>query len=298
MAGYRDQVALLIQIIPEVEKVPVFALHGGTAINLFIRDMPRLSVDIDLTYINTEARETAMLNIRKGLATIKKNIEQNIPGVKVNFLEEQLKIQISKGGAVVKIEVNQGIRGLMNKTNELVLCERAQEDFDAFCSIQGVSLGQLYGGKICAALDRQHPRDLFDVHYMLENEGITNSIKEGFLFTLLSSARSMHDILFPNKLDQKATFENQFKGMTQEPFSYKNFEETRDRLLTSLHDSLTNEDKEFIVAFKNTTPNWDYLDFKKFPAVQWKLKNLLALKASNPKKHEELVSRLQKRLGI
>lgn len=297
MAGYRDQVALLIQIIPEVEKVPVFAMHGGTAINLFIRNMPRLSVDIDLTYINTEARETAMINIRKGLATIQKNIEQNIPGVKVNFLAEQLKIQISKGGAVVKIEVNQGIRGLMDNPNDLVLCERAQEDFDAFCSIQGVSLGQLYGGKICAALDRQHPRDLFDVHYMLENEGITNTIKKGFLFTLLSSARSMHDVLFPNKLDQQATFENQFKGMTQEPFSYKNFEETRNRLLTSLHDSLTKEDREFIVNFKNATPNWDYLDFKKFPAVQWKLENLLALKASNPKRHEKLVSRLQNKLG-
>ena len=123
MAGYKDQVALLIQIIPEVEKVPVFALHGGTAINLFIRDMPRLSVDIDLTYINTEARETAMLNIRKGLAAIQKNI----PGVKVNFLEEQLKVQISKGGAVVKIEVNQGIRGLMINMNELILCERARK---------------------------------------------------------------------------------------------------------------------------------------------------------------------------
>ncbi len=94
MAGYRDQVALLIQIIPEIEKVPVFALHGGTVINLFIRDMPRLSVDIDLTYINTEARETAMLAIRKGLTSIQKNIEQNIPGVKVNFLEEQLNAPI------------------------------------------------------------------------------------------------------------------------------------------------------------------------------------------------------------
>ncbi|MGM1057259.1 MAG: nucleotidyl transferase AbiEii/AbiGii toxin family protein [Bacteroidota bacterium] len=220
--------------------------------------------DIDLSYINTEARETAMLNIRKGLATIQKNIEQNIPGVKVNFLKVQLKIQISKGGAVVKIEVNQGIRGLMNNLNELILCERAQKDFDAFCSIQGVPLGQLYGGKICAALYRQHPRDLFDVHYMLENEGITKSIKEGFLFTLFSSGRSMQDILFPNKIDQRATFENQFKGMTLKSFTYSDFEITRNRLLSSLHDSLTKEDKEFILAFKNATPNWDYLDLKKF----------------------------------
>ncbi len=89
---------------------------------------------------------------------------------------------------------------VMENLNELILCKRVQEDFDAFCSIQWVSIGQLYGGKICAALDRQHPMDLFDLHYMLENEGITKSIKEGFLFTLLSSGRSMHDILFPNKL--------------------------------------------------------------------------------------------------
>ena len=86
--------------------------------------------------------------------------------------------------------------------------------------------------------------------------------------------------------------------MTQKSFSYSDFEFTRNRLLTSLHDSLTKEDKEFIVAFKNAIPIWDYLDFKKFPAIQWKLENLLALKASNLKRHEELDSRLQKRLGI
>lgn len=298
MAGYKDQVALLIKIIPEVEKVSQFALHGGTAINLFIRDMPRLSVDIDLTYLKIDDRPTAMANIIKGLASIQANITQNIPGVKVNFLEQQLKLQVSKGGAIVKIEVNQGIRGIMDSVSELVLCEKAQEDFDAFCTIQGVPLGQLYGGKICAALDRQHPRDLFDVHYILQNEGITQSIKEGFIFTLLSSGRSMHDILFPHKLDQRNTYENQFSGMTKEPFSYKDFERTRDQLLITLHDSLTTEDKEYVVAFKNVTPNWKHLNFKKFPAIQWKLRNLQNLKMSNPQKHSELVMRLQKKLGL
>lgn len=298
MAGYKDQVALLIQIIPEVEKVSQFALHGGTAINLFIRDMPRLSVDIDLTYVNLDNRSTAMTNIKNALDSIQTNIAQNLPGTKVNFLEQQLKLQVSKGGAVVKIEVNQGIRGLMDPVNELVLCEKAQEDFDAFCTIQGVSLGQLYGGKICAALDRQHPRDLFDVHYLMENEGITKSIKEGFLFTLLSSGRPLHDILFPHKLDQRDTFKNQFTGMTKESFSYSDFEQTRDRLITAIHGSLSVEDKEFIVAFKNATPNWKHLNFQKFPAIQWKLENIQNLKLSNPQKHSELVIRLQKKLGL
>lgn len=298
MARYKDQVALLIEIIPEVEKISQFALHGGTAINLFIRNMPRLSVDIDLTYINTDDRRTAMANIKKGLFSIQANIVQNIPGIKVNLLENQLKLQVSKGGAVVKIEANQGIRGVMDDLSELVLCEKAQEDFDAFCTIQGVPLGQLYGGKICAALDRQHPRDLFDVHYMLNNEGITRSIKEGFLFTLLSSGRSMYDILFPHKLDQRDTFENQFQGMTQEPFSYSDFEQTREQLLIQLHDSLTKEDKEFIASFKNATPNWEHLNFQRFPAIQWKLQNIEKLKTSNPQKHKELIVRLQEHLQV
>jgi len=76
MAGYRDQVHLLIQVIPEVEKETEFALHGGTAINLFIREMPRLSVDIDLTYILLDQRENAFWKIKKGLERIKSNIEK------------------------------------------------------------------------------------------------------------------------------------------------------------------------------------------------------------------------------
>ncbi len=298
MANYKDQVALLIEIIPQVEKVPIFALHGGTAINLFIRNMPRLSVDIDLTYIYTEDRKNALLKIKEGLITIHKNILDNIRGVKVNFQAAQLKLQISRAGAVVKIEVNQGIRGVMDKMDDLVLCDKAQEDFDAFCTIKGVPKGQLYGGKICAALDRQHPRDLFDVHYMLENEGITTEIKKGFLFTLLSSGRAMHDILFPNKIDQLDAFHNQFEGMTTEPFSYADFEKTRDRLLTSLKEQLSGDDRKFIVAFKNGTPNWDHLDFRKFPAIQWKLQNILQLKNSSTIKHEKMVSRLREKLEV
>ncbi len=46
---YRKQVELLVRTIPNVAEEKCFALKGGTAINLFIRNMPRLSVDIDLT---------------------------------------------------------------------------------------------------------------------------------------------------------------------------------------------------------------------------------------------------------
>lgn len=48
---YRAQMDLLLQVLPLVAKEESFALKGGTAINLFVRDMPRLSVDIDLTWL-------------------------------------------------------------------------------------------------------------------------------------------------------------------------------------------------------------------------------------------------------
>jgi predicted nucleic acid-binding OB-fold protein len=86
---------LLLQVLPEVAKETCFALHGGTAINLFIREMPRLSVDIDLTYIPIEDRSTSLKNIIEALSSIKTNIERVVPEVKITLKEEILKLQIT-----------------------------------------------------------------------------------------------------------------------------------------------------------------------------------------------------------
>jgi len=80
---YRAQVELLLQTIPYVAKEEIFALKGGTAINLFIRSLPRLSVDIDLTYIPNNDRETALSEISEGLGRIKADLEKSIPGISV-----------------------------------------------------------------------------------------------------------------------------------------------------------------------------------------------------------------------
>jgi predicted nucleotidyltransferase component of viral defense system len=57
---FKTQADLLLRVIPHIEKEKLFALKGGTAINLFVRDMPRLSVDIDLTYLPFDDRKTAV----------------------------------------------------------------------------------------------------------------------------------------------------------------------------------------------------------------------------------------------
>ena len=214
----------------------------------------------------------------------------------MNHQWEQLKLQVSNGKATIKLEVNQGIRGVIGSLNPMILCERAQEEFDAFCSIQGVPLGQLYGGKICAALDRQHPRDLFDVHYMLKHEGITEEIKKGFLFTLLSSQRPIRELLFPNKIDQKDAFNYQFQGMSNEVFEYGDFESTRETLIQEIHRSLTSIDKKFILDFKSGDPDWSHYNFQSFPAVQWKLGNIRKLKEKHSERYFEILSKLKEKL--
>lgn len=296
MEHYKKQVALLLSVLPEVTKEDCFALHGGTAINLFVRDMPRLSVDIDLTYIPLEDRETTFKNINVSLTTIKKNIEKHIFHTEVIHQKEDLKLQISNDKAQIKLEVNQGIRGLIGTAPKRTLCEKAQEEFDVFCAIKIVSLGQLYGGKICAALDRQHPRDLFDVKYLLEREGFTEEIKTGFMFALLSSKRPMQEMLFPHFIDQSLVLANQFEGMTEEEFSYEDFENTRSKLIETVHNQLSEQDRKFIISFEEVTPDWTIYDFEKYPAVQWKLQNLEKLKRNKPEKHGNGVRLLKEKL--
>lgn len=293
MANYKSQVSLLLNILPDVAKETCFALHGGTAINLFVREMPRLSVDIDLTYVPVENRETSFKNITGALERIKATIQAVVPNAKVIHKQAELKLQISNTQAQIKLEINQAMRGTIAPPIKMTLCEKAQEAFDAFCEIQVVPIGQLYGGKICAALDRQHPRDFFDVKYLLENEGFTEEVRTGFLFGLLSSNIPLHEMLTPNLLDQRSAMANQFEGMSEEEFTYEDFEARRSLLIKTIHENLTDTDKKFLLSFQNGTPDWSLLDFGDYPAVQWKLQNLQKLKEANPEKHREQLDLLE-----
>jgi predicted nucleotidyltransferase component of viral defense system len=293
---YRGQVSLLLDVLPEVAKDERFALHGGTAINLFVQNMPRISVDIDLTYKRIEDRELTLKNINEGLLDIKAAIDAIKPSARVVHQREKCKLQIEESGAQIKIEVNMVGRGIWGGTERRQLCPTAQEEFDAFCAIETVSLGQLYGGKICAALDRQQPRDLFDVKLLLGNEGFTDEIKHGFILSLVSSPRPIHEILDPRFQDQQQAFENQFVGMTEIPFTYADFKETRDELTRIVGQSMDSQDTEFLISMAEATPVWSAHPFQEFPAVRWKLQNLENLKAKNPEKFEEQKSALTKLL--
>ena len=155
-------------------------------------------------------------------------------------------------------------------------------------------LTQLYGGKIAAALSRQHPRDLFDVRYM---EYPIESCREGLIFCLLGSDRPLHESFAPNLIDQREAMQNQFVGMTNVPFSYKEFEETRTKLISDVRSLLTDKDKRFLVSFEMAQPKWsgcEFEYFKDYPSVQWKILNLQKLAKKNPKKLNEEAEKLQR----
>lgn len=288
----------MLDVLPEVANEECFALHGGTAINLFVRDMPRLSVDIDLTYIPIEDRQTSLANVRAALLRIKAKLERIVPNVRVTDRTDIGKLLVTAQGVDIKLEVNLVNRGAISPPATAVLCARSQEEFDAFCEILIVPTGQLYGGKICAALDRQHPRDLFDVKYLLENEGFSQDVKAGFILALLSSDRPIHELLNPTMLDQRSVFEKHFEGMTLEKFTYDEFEIIREKLVETVHLNLNNDDREFILSVKRLAPRWDIFDLEDFPSVKWKLQNIQKLYVVNEAKYAEQLARLEEVLKV
>ena len=299
---YRSQVELLLQTIPYVAKETIFALKGGTAINLFIRSMPRLSVDIDLTYISINDRETALSDISEGLGRIKADLEKSIPGISATAVSregEDAKINCQLRGAQIKIEVNTTTRGTINNPELLRVDKKVEESFGRFAAINVVSMAELYGGKICAALDRQHPRDLFDVRLLLDNEGLTEDIKTGFLVALISHMRPINELLNPTFINQRNAFDTQFSGMSDIPFTYEEFEKTREELISDIKAKLSVEERVFLVSFKEADSIWEYFSVKnanELPAILWKLQNIERLKQENSPKHLGLVNTLEKTL--
>lgn len=289
---YKRQVKLLLSVLPEIAKEDCFALHGGTAINLFVRNMPRLSIDIDLTYLPLEDFETSQKNINASLKRISQHLKKVRAEIRIHQDSDNCKLHINDKGVTVKVEVNLTARGSLHPPVQIELCERIQADFDVYVEIKTLTPGLLFGSKICAALDRQHPRDLFDVLYLLNEEGISDKVKEGFLFYLISHSRPIHELLSPNWQDQSSAIESQFSGMSNVDFTYSDYEKTRERLLNALMSKLTDVDKRFLLSVKNLEPDWSIYKFDVFPGIRWKLQNIEKLKETNPVKYRRMIEKL------
>lgn len=296
---YRRQVALLIRIMPMVYRIKDFAIHGGTAINLFYRNLERLSVDIDLTYIPLKGRDDSLREINTHLSKLKDEIELAVPGIKVIHKPKVWKLECFKDSTKIKLEVNGTKRGVIEPPVTIQLCEAARNTFHLNCYANIMSWSQLFGGKICAALSRQHPRDLFDCRGLTADE--FEAVKPGFILCLLGSDKPIVESLAPNPIDQSEAMENQFKGMTDVPFTYSDYEASRSNLISTVNNGLTEHDKLFLISFEEGNPDWTNCcagNLDAYPSVMWKLQNIIALKEKNPSKHKDGIDKLLKHFDM
>lgn len=277
----------------------MFCAQRGTAINLFVRNLPRLSVDIDLAYLPSAERQQALADVRLALqriaAAIVRGLPQSFATVQANR-DDELRVLVRSPTAQIKIEVSPVIRGTVHAPQERDVVALVEDEF-GFASIPVVSLPDLYGGKICAALDRQHPRDLFDVMLMLREEGLTREIFEGFLVYLISHRRPMGELLAPRWKPLAGIFQAEFAGMTREPVTLEQLEFTRQALLVAIQRQFSKQDAAFLLSLKRGKPDWSLLGLAgvdQLPAVQWKLRNITGMSED---KRDEALAKLGRVIG-
>ncbi|WP_439541392.1 nucleotidyl transferase AbiEii/AbiGii toxin family protein [Hyphomicrobium sp.] len=290
---YEEQVRLLVQIIPIVAEETSFALKGGTAINLFYRDMPRLSVDIDLTFLPVKDRAESLKDIDDALERIRGKIEGKLPKTRAQRIAGggggETRVLARRGGAEVKIETSPVTRGVVNDPAIRTVTAAVEERF-GFAETLVVSFEDLFGGKLHAALDRQHPRDLYDVKLLYENEGLTDALFKTFLVYIASSGRPPHELLKPTLAQLDAPYAAEFEGMTNVAVPLADLIATRARLLADIQVRLDEPARKFLLSLHDAEPEFSLIGLPQaadLPAVKWKLQNLERLKRENPDKHAE-----------
>lgn len=301
--AYFRQAELLLRVLPLIDREAVFALKGGTAINFFVRDLPRLSVDIDLTYLPLGERDYALREITSALARISGEVERRIPGTMI--VPNRLKgtdlwsgIWIHQGETTIKIEPNLVIRGSILQTERRTLSLKARQIFEFSMECRTLAEQELYAGKLCAALDRQHPRDLFDVHILFREGVFDDILRKAFIVYLISHSRPMVELLHPGLSDIRSVFETEFKDMAVEDVTCEELEETRKTLIAKIASDLTLPERQFILSIKEGNPLWELIGLEgaqNLPAVQWKLLNVRRMA---PVKHQRAVRKLRDYLGI
>lgn len=290
---YLDTARLLTQVAPLIFMDGTFALKGGTAINLFVRDMPRLSVDLDLIFPNHEPpRDQALQRINEAIRQSADRLNKR--GFQTHAVVAadagETKLLVRRGGIEVKIEVNFVMRGTVYPVRMASLTAKARETLLADLEIPVVSLEDMYGGKLVAAMDRQHPRDLFDVMQLFAHEGITPGIRRAFVVYLACHNRPVHEVLFPSLRDVGHDYERNFKGMTAEPVELAELLDVRNRMVRELQQSLDADERRFLLSLVANKPEWPLLGLahlEHLPGIRWKLHNLERLQKTNARKFTE-----------
>ncbi len=288
---YLSQVRLLLSVLPEIAREPAFALKGGTAINLFYRNLPRLSVDLDLTWVPVADRLSSLREVDHALDRITAAIKRRHSRIDTRRVAGggggDTRIIVIGERTQVKIETSPVTRGTVYPPRSMPASDAVTERF-GFVEANVVAFEDLYGGKLHAALDRRHPRDLFDVKLLYENEGLSVDLFRTFMVYLASSGRPMHELLAPATPLRRDLYDHEFVGMTREAVSLEALADTARTLHADIVSRLHGDVATFLLSLHDAEPDFGLLGLPEaanLPAVRWKLINLNKLRDANPAKH-------------
>ena len=297
---YVDTVRLMLEVAPEVFASGRVAMKGGTALNFFVQDLPRLSVDIDVVFVPHQTpRDTALAEIANELSALQTRINRR--GIRAELTSsktgDETKLFVRRDRIEVKIEINHVFRGTLLPVETRSLTKTASDLFTTALAVPTLAVAELYGSKLVAAMDRQHPRDLFDVHGMFQRFGLTPEIVECFVGYIAGHNRPVHEVLGSRDIDLARPFDNEFAGMERLPVSLRVLEEARIRLRRELAVALTADHKRFLIGLVAGQPPWEAMQCRhlaELPAIQWKLQNLARLKRTNAVKFQAQADELQR----
>ncbi|MBF2754344.1 MAG: nucleotidyl transferase AbiEii/AbiGii toxin family protein [Gammaproteobacteria bacterium AqS3] len=299
---FKTQTRLLVQSLPFVAEETDFALKGGTAINLFYRNLPRYSVDIDLVYVPVKDRNESLRSITQNLMRLSSRIREALP--QVTEVTDHLnsaaprdagKVFVQTTEAQIKIEVSPVLRGTLFDPEPRSVSEHVEQEF-GFAAMPLLVFEEIFAGKIVAALDRAHPRDLYDVKLLLDREGISDQLFRVLLIYLISSRRPVHELLNPKDKNIEEAYLSNFQGMSIEPVSLDDLYAARRRLVQQLRDRTTGDAASFLESVHECRPDFRLINLDQaadLPAVRWKLQNLRKFKADNPRRHAEQLEALR-----
>lgn len=273
---YADRVALLVDILPHLDAERRFALKGGTAINLFEHDLPRLSVDIDLTWLPVQTFEQDAADMVQALETLGQRLAS--PPMRLQVRRSAAhRLIVGRGRALVQIETTPVMRGALHPVRRMNLQPGVERQFGS-AQVQVLHFADLYAGKLAAALSRQHPRDLFDIGLLLDGAGIDDELWRAFLVYLTVSPKPAAEMLDPGvPRDFETVFDRQFRGMTRDPTSVEALLDARRRLLVRMRDLCDATGRAFLRSLENGAPDFDAIGLPQaemLPGVRHKLHNL------------------------
>ena len=268
---YKNQFSLLLKVLPCLKEIDDFVLKGGTAINLFYRDLPRISVDIDLTYTKILSRDETIKKMNDGLEKLAERITKRVPTAKIQKRYAQnneyiLKLNVIGENSIIKIEPNFVLRGTIHPPEYLTVSNRVTEEFGEY----------------------------IDVKLLLETEGISDILRKTFIVYLACCVRPIHEILNPTHLDISSLYTNQFQDMPTAHISLDELINTRENLIKKLQNELTEVERNFLYSIKQGAPDYSWLPFEnldQLPALRWKILNINKM---DKKKHNMMLEKLKK----